>query len=459
MKKTAFILIIICIIFCIGGCGFVTTDTASLLAPPKTAAIIDQLQGEIDKLLDLGGEFSAPVSGENRQSVQLFDLDGDDEEEAIIFLRTSRELPLKLVIFSKTGGVFVPKAEYEMSGTSFDTVSYMDLTGNGIRELVIGCSLGSGIPKALHVLSFEEDKLTQMLSSTYSGFSVFDIRGINRSELIIARHNAEEQAGALEVYKWEADSGELELAYKTELSQSTDSLKRMRAGYLSDGTPAMFISGILGKTDLVVDICAFRRDELVNILLDEETGMSRHIIRQYTLNGGDINGDGALDIPQLIVVPDYEGKKSGEQFRKVSWIDYDINGEATEVMQTYHNSADGWYFIIPQVWKENVAFDRRDSVSGERTIVFTLVRDGYEPVDLLTIYTLTGDNRADRSTLDDRFLISSPSMIELRPSTLYSAKLNKLPPTGTGRYSITKNTVMESFRLIQTEWTTGELTP
>ena len=45
--------------------------------------------------------YAAPVSGMNQQSVQLADLDGDGTEEAVAFLKTTGDKPLKACIFSR----------------------------------------------------------------------------------------------------------------------------------------------------------------------------------------------------------------------------------------------------------------------------------------------------------------------------------------------------------------------
>ena len=92
-------------------------------------------------------------------------------------------------------------------------------------------------------------------------------------------------------------------------------------------------------------------------------------------------------------LPSYETQKSSETFRKIVWRNYNLYGRVTEVMQTYHNNSDGWYFILPEQWYDNLYIDRRDYV-GERTIVFSVLPEGETiPVDVLSIYTLTGDNK------------------------------------------------------------------
>ena len=84
----------------------------------------------IDEVMAADGcSYSAPVSGSNQQSVQLADLDGDGEEEAIVFARTAGEKPLKAYVFDKKDGAYQNVAVIEGNGTAFARVEYVDLDG------------------------------------------------------------------------------------------------------------------------------------------------------------------------------------------------------------------------------------------------------------------------------------------------------------------------------------------
>ena len=78
----------------LSGCFFQSMD--ELYALPKQSEEYYALQSEIDRLLTNGAAYAAPTSGTNQQSVQLADLDGDTEDEAVVFLRTAGEKPLKV---------------------------------------------------------------------------------------------------------------------------------------------------------------------------------------------------------------------------------------------------------------------------------------------------------------------------------------------------------------------------
>ena len=82
MKKKVATLVTGILALALSGCMF-TTPEASLYRLPKLAGEYESLETQIDALLSTGGEYAAPTSGSNLQSVQMIDLDGDGVEEAV----------------------------------------------------------------------------------------------------------------------------------------------------------------------------------------------------------------------------------------------------------------------------------------------------------------------------------------------------------------------------------------
>ena len=425
---------------------------------PKTSSEISQLRGEIDRLLGGTGELAAPIGGYYRQSIQLEDLNGDGSLEAIVFIRTGGDSTLQVCVFEQNErGDYFLNSVLDMAGTTFDSVSYYDLTGNGYKNIIVGRSLGANVPKALGVISTDGASVVSLLSATYAGYTLFDLDHDGQSELILVRYDSGEMTGVLEAYSFSQADNQMVVSLSVGLSENMESMTRMRSGYLRGGVPAIFISGACnGRVDTFTDILAINCSELKNITLDSETGMTSEIVPQYSVNGQDINGDSIFDLPHSVPLLEYEGKKSTELFKKIVWVDYDIRGNDREVLQTFHNNTDGWYFVIPPQWQRNMTVDRRDglSASGERTVIFSVFTDTGEVADVLAIHTLTGENRSDRSLLPGRIILSTGAA---RTSIIYAATIYTLPKN-LSQYQISEHEVIESFRLIQTEWLAGGLT-
>ena len=68
-----------------GGCSLQTGD--GLLLLPKVPTEYVQLQQQLDEILQEGAVYAVAEAGTNRQAVQLMDLDGDGDEEALAFFR------------------------------------------------------------------------------------------------------------------------------------------------------------------------------------------------------------------------------------------------------------------------------------------------------------------------------------------------------------------------------------
>ena len=72
------------------GC-MLSYSVEELYVLPKLPEEYQTLSEQIAAILAGGAEYAAPTAGNNLQSVQLVDLDGDGEEEAVAFFRCSSE--------------------------------------------------------------------------------------------------------------------------------------------------------------------------------------------------------------------------------------------------------------------------------------------------------------------------------------------------------------------------------
>ena len=97
MKKRIWLLLLIVFAsILLTGCALQTVD--EMYALPKRSKEYDSLQSAIDSAM-YGLSYSAPVSGENQQTVQMADLDGDGVEEYIVFAQGNSANPLQVLIF------------------------------------------------------------------------------------------------------------------------------------------------------------------------------------------------------------------------------------------------------------------------------------------------------------------------------------------------------------------------
>ena len=390
-----------------------------LYALPQLTDEYVQLEELIDQRIRSGGEYAAPVSGSNRQTVQLHDLDGDGTSEAIAFLADGSHTPNVCVYRQDDDGSYYLFVAIEGVGSAVDSVEYADLTGNGANELILSWQIGGGI-RLLSVYALREEEQTQLLSTDCVEFMVCDLDGNGVGELM---NLTDDYASGL-VTRYDFSGGDGYSQSDALLSDGVQEVLRMRPGYLADGAAALFVESRWGEDELITDVLCAADGSLENVTRDSSG-------RSYTLRTGgafaaDVNGDRALEIP------DSDGDM-------LLWYAIDSNGYRDLVLSTYHDYDDGWYLVLPDELL-GASVEKTELVPGETSVTFI----GEKGAELLTIYTLTGENRLDRAEEDGRVMLAQDG------ATVYAAAS---PEEG----GISLDGIAERFNLIYQEWQTGAL--
>lgn len=134
MRKTMAALVLSALVLVLSGCVF-TKPEASLYRLPKLSGEYESLESQIDALLSSGAEYAAPTSGSNLQSVQMIDLDGDGEEEAVAFFRRANDKkPMKIYIFKAAGDHYERYAVIEGTSNQIYSVTTPIWIGDGGRR-------------------------------------------------------------------------------------------------------------------------------------------------------------------------------------------------------------------------------------------------------------------------------------------------------------------------------------
>ena len=393
-------------------------STEQLYALPQLSDEYVQLETLIADRIRSGGEYAAPTEGTNRQTVQLRDLDGNGEPEAIAFLADGSHTPSVCVYRRDDEGSYYLFVAIEGVGSAVGSVEYADLTGDGGMELILTWQLGGDIG-LLSVYSLRAEEQTQLLSADCAAFLAADLDGDGVSELFGVEPDRD--GGAVTRYDFSGGGCE---ESEAPLSDGVEDLLRLRTGVLSDGTAAVFAESRWGEDGLITDVFTLRDGSLRNITLGG--GGRSPTLRQANAFAEDVNGDRALEIPD---------SENGVLF----WYGLDADGDRIPAFATYHDYENGWYLILPEdLAAAGLTVFRSNAVAGESAVTFT-ADGGRTP--LVAIFTLTGENREDRAREAGRFVLDRDG------STVYAAEL-----LGPG---LTEDEITESFHRIHPNWQSG----
>ena len=428
------------------GCGFSFSPT-DLYSLPQLPEEYTELNSSLNQLLESGAEYAAPVSGSNIQPVQLEDLDGDGEEEALAFFRNSAdEKPLKIYIFTAGKQGYEQAAVIEGTGTSIYSIAYEDLDQDGRKELLVGWRVNTDL-LALSVYTLRSGEPEELVQGTsYVKYAVNDLNQDGLWELVVLRAD-EEGNGIADYYCWQEEEFQLRTSARitstmAELSQQG----KVTVGVLRSNDPALFITGVADGARAITDVLALRGGELTNLVLSAITGVSGEVSRFCSVYPMDINGDGVTEVPRTVTLQGEDADHAVSQ--RVDWISYDASGTASRVLSTYHDVADGWYLQLPEGWPERVWVGRSTSPDEIGITFYTDSSREESYVPVLRITALSGSERERLAVRTGRFILSR------NDGVIYVGEL--LKGNQDWKYSVTEDEVRASFSLIGTEWSAGD---
>jgi hypothetical protein len=408
-----------------------------LMQAPRPALQHQRLQDHIDALLAAGYTYSYPLAGEHRQAILMTDLTGNGLDDAVVFLRRGETESL-LTVFSPSGGDFVSLPPIYEDAESIHSVSFHDISGSGLPEIIVGWQVGA--LRYLSVYSLEEGGLTEIFTSAYSGYTIFDIEGSGTDSLLLIQIDSDRQTVEMVTNR----NGELAVTDAAALSLGAEAVRRVFTGSLRDERPGMFITSQY-QTSIgeVTDVFTFRDGSLVNISVNMETGVSDMLVRHRAIPAADIGGDGVFKIPRQVELPRHPDDLTGETFYELRWNAYESGGLSVETARTYHSAHHNWYILLPEQWPETYTV-RRVTSGAQAITTFSLFKDGGETEDFLIIYYLF-QSAANRPQFRDRTVLAEQTNL------LVTAEIIPLRDEQTP-FSMTEQELKELFHLNPMEW-------
>lgn len=442
MKKRIWgtVLMLLATALLLSGCGMRTVEQMYCL--PKRSDTYQELQSVIDSAMS-GMEYSAPTSGDNQQTVQMADLNGDGKDEYLVFAKGNTEKPMHILIFRQDSNGRAKLMEtIESSGSAFEQVIYVDIDDSPGYEMVVGRLLSDQVLRSVSIYTFANGYAQQLLSTGYSKFLTCDLDNNGTSELMVIQPGeSSTRRGSAMLYSQGPDG--VERSREIQLSGSPENIRRIMTGRLQDGSLAVFVASSYTEKSIVTDIFSLRDQAFTNVSFSVEAGTSVDTLRNYFVYADDVDEDGIMELPSPIPMRSVYGYWNTEEQYLIRWYALDTRGQETDKLYSFHNFAGGWYLQLDSLWANRLTVTQQGN--AHQFAIWDVEFSQAAPV--FTIYALTGSDQNTQVTEQNLFTLYRTEGI------VYAAKLE----TGSGVYAITEEQLINSFRLIQQDWKTGEI--
>lgn len=422
------------------GCTMRTVE--DMYALPKRSEEYSHLQTAIDTAM-YGMDYCAPRSGDNQQTVQLADLDGNGVDEYIVFAKGASEKPLQVLIFSQQeDGTVRTMDTIGLTGLYFEQAEYVEFDGKPGKELVLGFQVSDQILSSVAVYTFADGDAELLLLNGYSKFLCCDLDQDHLTELMVFRPGeAATERGMVVLYSIQDDM--IRRSVETELSEPPANIRRIIPGYLQSGEPAVFVASSADENSIVTDIFALKDNVFTNISFSRRADTSVRTLRNFYVYADDIDSDEVLELPALITMKPVSINQNSEQRYLLRWFSVDIDGWEIDKAYTFHDFASGWYLQLDSAWAGRVTVDQFNN-----TYTFYVWDESYQdPTPLFSVYIFTDSGRDEESAAYGRFALYRAEGVA------YAAKLS----SGAADFGITSQQLIDNFHLIRQDWQTGEI--
>ena len=438
MRKKLYPVLILLMALLLSACGMRTVD--QLYAVPKRSPEYRDLQKAIDEVMpDL--VYSAPLTGENRQTVQMADLNGDGIQEYLLFARGTTDDPLKIFIFEKMGDSYQLLDTITGQGSAFDFVEYAQVDGGSSKELIVGVRVSEQVLRYLSVYAFDADGSRQLMAVNYSKFIPADLDQDGLSDLLIISPGEEkEDHGVAALYRFEEDT--MVRSLEARLSAHPDQIKRIMVSTVHGGIPAVYVASSVAESAIITDVFMLREGKFVNVPLSAESGTSVETLRNYYIYADDVDSDGTLELPRLIDMHPVHGNTQTATQHLIRWYALTKDGDAVDKLHTFHNFDGGWYLTLTGDWASRVSVAQSAGIC-----TFYIWDEMLEKAEkIMTVYALTGMDRDMLAESEERFVLYKSEGIT------YAAKLE----VGALSYGLTVDNLSGCFHMIHMDWKSGE---
>lgn len=353
-KKGIVLCLILSVFLTFCGCETLITTPDNLLSPPELSGEMRPINEALAKSVTEEYKLCYPSGGNLRSPIVLEDVDGDGVKEAFAFYITDNGdgTNMHINFIKKTKKGWKSIADNIVTAGGIEKIEFSDISNDGQKEIIVGWEIFGSAQKELGIYSIMNGGLYERLMANYTNFVCTDISGDKVPELLLHYLDTEEERNTVSVYTL-SPTGVSQTAGCT-LDNKVKTSAEPIVSKLSNGKAAIFIDEEKANGN-ITEVLFMEDGELINPLLDKETGENITTNRSANIASSDIDNDGTIEIPIFIDAPAAAG--TNEKFYFTNWCSFD-GKELTVKKTTVINQIDGYYLDLPSKLIDKIAISR-----------------------------------------------------------------------------------------------------
>ena len=394
MKKLNIVLAMLFLL--LTGCSF-SASIDTLIMPPKLSRQQEHIYNALEKYAGNNISLKYPKSGDYLSAFIIADIDGDDDEEAIVFYEknsvSSEDTSLRMNILDCIDSQWKSVYDHATNGNEVDKVVITPLGDSGRINIIVGYSLINQSEKVVSIYHYDEGILeTTFENNYYSLFDTTDLNDDGSKELLIALGESPSREAEVQVYHL-SENGEYLKSDIELVGEGYTDYQKVSYGTLESGRKGIYLDAVIGVGTIATIVFTVDENNMLNRVYtpDIEKGET---VRPLAYTCSDIDEDGVIEIPVPEVFPGYAAEDS-EPLNLTKWCEL-RNEKIAVKFFGYRSVTNAYSFVFPDNWLGNVTA----YTNTERNCLYICEYTGRAPQDEKPLMLIKTVSRADSEQIE-----------------------------------------------------------
>ena len=337
------------------GCSSVGLSVDNLMHPPKAVGDKAEIQTLVDSVAGEGYTLKYPQSGNYRSAITMQDIDSDSVEEAIAFYMPQGDIAtVHVLVMDNIGGRWQSVGDFKSQSTAVDSLSFCDLDGNGISEIVTCWKTYNASLNQLSIYTYEENKAREITTdSTCSNLLCGDFTEDEGDELMLLTLFSADKDATAELTDISDTKSELVTIGTTPLNPDVVSYAQLLTGEVFENQAGAVIDGCTKNTgEYTTQLLYYNTyyKSLERISFTDNLPYNQ-ALRSYPVMSKDVNGDGIIEVPAAFKLNIEKDRTDKVAAADLYWCQQTPSGTVLLISHQAVSFAYGFSFDVPDKWE------------------------------------------------------------------------------------------------------------
>lgn len=362
---------VLCLIF-VSGCSLNFFSVESLLAPPALSGDNGEVQAAFNRLTaSKTVQLRTPSRGTYKSSFVLYDIDGDSENEAVVFYTdTSIDSSARIAFLDCVNGTWVIASDIKGAGSGVYSIDFADFNGDGKFEVVVAWSTFENKTSrtvTVYTLSVGETGtvgLKTVLNEYYTACHIADFNNDGKDDFIVVY--ADDSGDTPKTYfrVFGVDGADNIVKYaETMLDGAVSSVSAIKSdsGVDSEGKfTRVFVDCIKNETSIFTEVICWDKKALKPKRIFSAPAVQT--LRSSKIPTSDLDGDERLEVPATVSLDsekqelEVKGTNTVYTVTGIRWLNAAGDNSESDIFSVY-NPIHSYLFKMPWGDKVTVRYD------------------------------------------------------------------------------------------------------